>query len=116
MSFWNSDGSAILIDNLNGKAIERINVLRDASGQIIDLEFDKTASLGFGKNMAVVESATYFLGSNALNTGSLLGKTVGTYEEANLGDLTPAGVCKENGCSVSCWSVAIQFLCPGCLF
>lgn len=32
MSTWTTDGSAILIDNLNGRAIERIDVIRNNQG------------------------------------------------------------------------------------
>ena len=97
MSFWNSDGTAILIDNLNGKAIERINVSRDASGAITALSFDKSASLGLGKDQSVVAGATFFQGNNAFGV-PLLGGITGAYDSLALGDLTPAGVCKENGC------------------
>lgn len=98
MSFWNSDGSAILVDNLNGKAIERINVSRDSSGTITALTFDKSASLGLGKAQEVVSEATFFYGSNAFGH-PLLGGIEGDYTLADLGDLTPSGVCKENGCT-----------------
>ena len=98
MSFWNSDGSAILVANLHGKAIERINVHRDATGTITNLLFDTDASLGLGQNMKVAAPATYFVGSSA-DGAPLMGQVVGMYQSADLGDLTPNNVCKENGCA-----------------
>lgn len=97
MSFWNDDGSAILIANLHGKAIERINVERDQDGTITDLTFDTDASLGLGKGMNVAASATYFKGPNAFGR-PLKGQVSGMYQLADLQDLTPNGVCKEKGC------------------
>jgi hypothetical protein len=49
MSFWSFDGFYITIANLNGKAVERINVIRDEDGTIVDLIFDKSATLGLGQ-------------------------------------------------------------------
>lgn len=98
MSVWNEDGSAIIIDNLHGKAIERINVLRDESDIITSLVFDKSATIALGKNMTVVEETTFFTGQNAFGN-ALLGSLAGTYADADLSELTPNGVCKENGCS-----------------
>lgn len=97
MSFWNADGSAILIHNLAGKAVERINVERDSMGMITAAVFDKSATVGMGKEMQVAEPASYYVGPNAFGK-PLLGAVTGTYDEADLGDLTPAGRCKENGC------------------
>jgi len=99
MSFWNSDGSAILVHNLAGKTLERINVDRDDEGKIIGLTLDKSATLGFGKGMQVVHEGTFYVGANAFGE-PLIGATTGSYEESDLGDLiTPTSVCKENGCS-----------------
>lgn len=98
MSFWNDDGSAILVHNLAGKALERINVERDATGKISSLAFDKSATLGFGKAMQVSKEASFYEGNNAFSKG-LLGGVTGSYDDADLGDLTPTGVCKENGCA-----------------
>lgn len=98
MSFWNADGTAILVANLHGKAIERINITRDSSDTITNAVFDRSASLGLGQSQSVATSATYFTGANAFGN-NLVGGLVGAYSNADLGDLTPNGVCKENGCS-----------------
>lgn len=97
MSFWSSDDSALIISNLNGKAIERINVIKDSTGKIIDLVFDKSATLGLGKNMTVVDSATSFTGLNERGN-QLIGTVSGNYDPDGIQDLTPNNVCKENGC------------------
>jgi hypothetical protein len=57
--------------------------------------FDTNASLGLGKNMTVVEKATYFAGINAYGK-ALIGGVIGNYEIAAL---TPNSKCKENGCN-----------------
>lgn len=59
--------------------------------------FDTNASLGLGRNMTVVEKATYFAGINAYGK-ALIGGVTGNYEIAALGNLTPNSKCKENGC------------------
>ena len=97
MSFWTADGSAIIVANLNGKAVERIDVTRDYKNKITALKFNTDASVGLGKGMAVVERATYFAGLNAFGH-PLIGGITGDYDYADLNDLTPSGVCKENGC------------------
>jgi hypothetical protein len=97
MSVWSDDGSAILISNLHGKAIERINVERDSNGTITKLSFDTSATLGLGKALTVTQHATVFLGPNE-HGNNLIGEIVGSYDNAGLGDLTPTGACKENGC------------------
>ena len=97
MSLWNFDGSAILVANLNGRAIERINVFRDKHGTIKQVVFDKSATLGLGQGQAVTAEAAYFSGLNA-HGNPLLGQVAGSYDNADLSDLTPLGVCKENGC------------------
>lgn len=97
MSYWNLDGSAIIIANLHGKLLERIDIGRDAEGNITSAAFNKSASLGVGKNMAVTNEATAFSGLNA-HGDSLIGKVIGTYSTAALNNLTPNGDCKEDGC------------------
>lgn len=97
MSFWAVDGSAILVANLNGKAIERIDVTRNNKNAIIDLQFNKGATMGLGKNMGVIEQASVFSGPNAMGT-PMIGSVVGDYANADLMDETPSGACKENGC------------------
>jgi len=97
MSFFSADGGAILVDNLNGKAMERINLSRTADGTITNAVFDRSATVGLGQNMAVATPANYFSGKNAFGF-DLIGGITGDYAMADLGDLTPNGVCKENGC------------------
>ena len=98
MSFWNADGSAIIIANLHGKMLERIDVVRNGSGKIKSAVFNQSASLGVGKDMAVTAAATTFQGKNA-HGRKMIGTIVGAYDANALGDLTPNGLCKENGCS-----------------
>jgi hypothetical protein len=98
MSFWNSDGSAILIANLNGKVLERIDVTRNRRGKIKNLTFNKAASLGVGKGMQVQSEATAFAGLNARGN-QLIGTVANAYSTAAFSDLTPNGICKENGCA-----------------
>jgi len=97
MSFWSADGSKLMFSNLHGKAIERVNVERDTDGKITSLVFDKSATLGLGRNMKVVEEATFFSGDNAYGN-PLIGGVTGDYKLADLGNLTPNGFCKEDGC------------------
>ena len=98
MSFWSEDGDALLIANLNGKVLERIDVVRNGSGRIKDLVFRRDASLGVSKGMAVTESATVFRGRNAIGK-KMLGRVEGNYQAQAFADLTPNGACKENGCA-----------------
>jgi hypothetical protein len=94
---YDVDGTHCIVANLNGKAVERINIERDFEGDITAAYFVTDASLGLGKGMSVVEPATYFIGQNAYGR-ALIGGVVGTYEHADLDDKTPNGKCKENGC------------------
>ncbi len=98
MSFWNSDGSALLIANLNGKVLERIDISRNADGTITQAAFNRSASLGVGKSLSVTAGVKSYQGLNAQGH-SMIGTITGDYSQANLGDLTPAGKCRENGCS-----------------
>ncbi len=98
MSFWNSDGSALLLANLHGRILERVDVTRDATGKITNANFNRTASLAVGSGTTILDDATAFTGNNS--QGNALVSTVsGGYDSAALGDLTPAGNCKQNGCS-----------------
>jgi hypothetical protein len=81
MSFWNADGSSIIVDNLNGKMIERIDVTRDKKGKITNLEFNKSAGVYLGKDFAVENEATAFSGQNAFGN-NLIGSVVGDYADA----------------------------------
>jgi hypothetical protein len=95
------DGTALIVSNLEGKALERINVVRGENGEILSLEFDKGATLGLGTDMAVVDPsdhATFFKGVNAFGN-ELIGSVTGAYSLGGLSNLTPQGVCKENGCA-----------------
>lgn len=98
MSFWNADGSSILVANLHGKVLERIDVTRNSSGKIKSAQFNRSASLGVGKGQAVTSGATWFSGKNA-HGQNLIGGIIGDYAAADFGDLTPNGECKENGCA-----------------
>lgn len=98
MSFWDSTGSAIIIANLHGKVLERIDIKRNRSGKIKQASFNRSASLGVGKSMQITAEATYFLGKNQ-HGKPLIGNITGDYANADFNDLTPNGVCKENGCT-----------------
>lgn len=97
MSFWNSDGTAILIANLNGKVLERIDITRDVDGKIVDAVFNQSAGLGVGSGLSIEAPAKVYLGTNAQGN-DLIGSVAGSYDDADLGDVTPAGFCRENGC------------------
>lgn len=98
MSFWSKDDSSIIVANLHGKALERIDVMRGENGVITGLTLNKSAMLYLGKNFNVQTEATYFLGNNAFGN-PLIGSVSGTYDDSNSGDLTPTGACKEDGCT-----------------
>jgi hypothetical protein len=51
MILWNADGSQIIIANLAGKLLERIDVERNSSGTINTINFNKTATLSVGKRL-----------------------------------------------------------------
>ena len=98
MSFWNSDGSALLLANLHGKVLERIDITRNPGGKITGADFNQTASLGVGKGMVINDSAKAYLGKNA-HGNNMIGSVSGSYDANAFGDLTPNGECKENGCT-----------------
>lgn len=98
MSFWNSDGSALLVANLDGKVLERIDITRDADGTITGAAFNRSAGLGVGKGLSVTANARVYLGPNGQGN-PMLGAITGDYANADFGDLTPAGKCRENGCA-----------------
>lgn len=98
MSFWNSDGSALLLANLNGKVLERIDIYRDRRGNITDAKFNQSASLGVGKSQTILASAKAYRGRNA-HGRRMVGRVIGSYDAGAFGDLTPNGKCKENGCT-----------------
>lgn len=99
MSNWSPDGSSIIVANLHGKTIERIDVSRNTQNKIIALEFNTNASVYLGKDFGLTEPASFFKGENAFGR-PLLGSIIGNYEDADTDDLTPSGVCKESGCTV----------------
>ncbi len=95
MSFWNDDGSALLVANLHGRLLERIDITRDASGNITGANFNRSASLST-QGLTVTDDATAFTGTNA--QGNALVSTVsGTYSEAGLAAETPNGNNKVDG-------------------
>jgi hypothetical protein len=97
MSFWNADGSALLVANLNGKILERIDIKRNKLGKITGATYNQSASLGVGKGMVVTDSAKVYRGANHRGR-QMLGNVAGSYNAAALADTTPNGACKENGC------------------
>ena len=98
MPFWATDGSHVIVANLNGKLLERVDVDRNSHGTITKATFNRGATLGVGKNMTVTAEATAFIGKNA-HGNTLVSAVAGEYDAEALSDLTPNGVCKENGCS-----------------
>jgi hypothetical protein len=98
LSTWTEDGSAILVANLHAKMIERIDVVRDDDGGIMDLHFNIGAGVYMGKDFEVIEEASYFTGMNAYGN-HLMGSVMGSYDNADVGDLTPSGACKESTCT-----------------
>lgn len=98
MSFWNADGSALLVANLHGKVLERIDVERDSDGKITQATLNRSAALGVGKGLQITDQPKVYLGNNAQGQ-PMLGSISGAYDTDALGDLTPKGDCKENGCA-----------------
>ncbi|KAL3800873.1 hypothetical protein ACHAWO_008823 [Cyclotella atomus] len=121
MSFWTADNKSIIVANLNGKMIERIDVTMDETGVIHDLKFNTDAGIYLGLGWSLTNKATAFSGKNAFGN-PLIGSVVGTYQGGTLscahhlvkllyftihlhysllikwtdtGDLTPAGKLKE---------------------
>ena len=92
-----TDGSHVIVANLNGKLLERVDAERDSHGIITKATFNRGATLGVGKNMTATAEATAFVGKNA-HGSALVSAVAGEYDAA-LSDLTPSGVCKEIGCS-----------------
>ena len=86
MNFWSDDGSYILITNLHGKMIERIDVVRKGNGEIANLKYNLSAGVYLGKNWEKLEDASVFTGSNSLGN-NLIGEIVGSYNKA--GKWTP---------------------------
>ncbi len=95
MSFWDQDGSSIIIANLNGKILERVDLTRDADGDIVAASFVEAAGLGLGKAMTIADRPKVYLGSNALGEPLLGSISPGL---PDLDELTPTGRCRENGC------------------
>lgn len=98
MSFWNKDGSALFVANLHGKLIEKIEITRDATGKITAATLRRDAAVGAGKGLTIVENSHAYSGKNAVGV-DLVSAISGSYGTAVTGDLTPAGKCKENGCT-----------------
>lgn len=96
MSFWRFDGLAILVCNLDGRIVERIDVTRDATGRITALTYNMTAGLGVGRGQTLVEPPRVYLGNNAVGHQLIGSIQAGS---SDFSDLTPNGFCKENGCT-----------------
>jgi len=88
MSNFSRDGKYIIVSNLDGKAMERIDVTRDRQGIITQLTYNKSATLGLGKNMVVNAPATFFKGQNAFGN-DLVGGITGDYTVLGLSNFTP---------------------------
>ena len=59
MCIWSEDGKHILVTNLHGKMIERIDVVRNGkTGEIENLEYNLSAGVYLGKNWNKLEDAT----------------------------------------------------------
>lgn len=96
MSFWRFDGLAILLCNLDGRIVERIDVVRDATGRITALVYNRNAGLGVGSDQTMVQPPRVYLGPNAVGHQLIGSIQAGTPDFNNL---TPNGFCKENGCA-----------------
>jgi hypothetical protein len=94
MSFWNSDGSALLLANLHGRILERIDVTRDADGRITGADFNRAASINVGTAATVLDDATAFQGLNA-HGNALVSSVSGDYDVVALGAKTPSGADKQ---------------------
>jgi hypothetical protein len=90
MSFWNQDGSALLLANLHGRILERIDITRDADGKITNANFNIDASLNVGPELfSIDDEATAFTGPGMVSTVS------GDYANADLGGMTPGGAARQ---------------------
>lgn len=89
MSFWNTDGSAILIANLHGRLLERIDVTRDAAGNITNANFNRNASLST-QGVTINDDATAFTGMNAQGN-AMVSSVSGVYDAGIASDVTPNG-------------------------
>ena len=82
MSEWTADGLAIIVINLHGKMVERIDVERNSkTGKITNLQLNKSAGVYLGKDFTLVDGATSFKGKNAFGR-DLLGEVIGSYDGA----------------------------------
>ena len=95
MSFWNTDGSAILIANLHGRLLERIDLTRDTAGNITAAVFNRAASLST-QGVNIIDDATAFTGTNAQGN-ALVSSVSGTYDAGIASDVTPMGNNKIDG-------------------
>ena len=98
MTFWSRSGDAIYVANLGGRALERIDIVRDDDGNITNAIMNRTATLPIGRAPGVTDEATAFTGNNAQGN-PLVSSVTGDYAASAFSQLTPAGFCKENGCA-----------------
>ncbi len=100
MSFWNKDGSALLVANLHGRIVERIDITRDAAGNITNANMNRAAafSAGSGASALHIEDSHAYSGKNALGN-DLISTVSGSYSPSAFNELLPNGECKENGCA-----------------
>ena len=101
MSFWNADGSQLLLANLHGRVLERIDIERDPDGNITAAHFNQSASMGVGAT-SIADSAKAYTGTNGAGN-AMIGDVTGSYAtEATAVDFTDADgdtICRQNGCS-----------------
>ncbi len=92
MSFWNADGSALLLANLHGRILERIDIDRDADGNITGANYNIGASLNVGAALSSIDdSASAFNGNGMVPSG-----VTGSYDAvAALGGSTPTGAARQ---------------------
>ncbi len=100
MSFWNKDGSALLVANLHGRIVERIDISRDDDGNITNANMNRAAafSAASGASALHVEDSHAYSGKNAIGK-DLVSTVSGSYSPSAFSELLPNGECKENGCA-----------------
>ncbi len=108
MSFWNATGTQLLLANLHGRILERIDLTRDATtGVITEATFNQAASVGMGGQSAILDGAkVYKTGAAAIGQVSgaySAGATSLTYTDG-AGDTH----CKQNTCGAGADFEAVE--------
>ena len=103
MSFWNADGSQLLLANLHGRILERIDIVRDDQGTITGTTFNQAASVGMGSETAIVETAKVYLGTTNGGANTMIGDIAGAYSAGATSltytDTSGAIICKQDSTS-----------------